>query len=67
MMQGWDDAPHLSYDRVLDICLRWVERCDALFFIAQSAGARSELDHARKLGWRIFHDLEQVPGLGGRS
>ncbi len=67
MMQGWEDIHHMSTDQILDICHKWVERCDALFFIAESPGARSELDHARKLGLRIFEHLDQVPGAETRT
>ncbi len=61
MMKGWEDVHHMSTEQILDICHKWIERCDALFFISDSAGARSELNYAHKLGLPIFRDLDKVP------
>ncbi|MCP3934581.1 MAG: DUF4406 domain-containing protein [Actinomycetia bacterium] len=66
MMKGWEDVHRMSTEQILDICLKWVERCDALFFIEESTGARSELDYATKLGLRIFDDLDEVPDVAKR-
>ena len=63
MMQGWEDVHHLSRDRILDLCLEWVARCDAFYLIAESAGVLAELEVARQLDLKIFDALDQVPAV----
>jgi len=41
--------------------LPWLERCDALLYLASSKGADLELRFAKKLGKRIFTSIEEVP------
>ena len=38
----------------------WLELCDALLFLADSPGARKELELAQRLGKKIFYSLDEV-------
>ena len=38
----------------------WLELCDALLFLADSPGARKELELAQRLGKRIFYSPDEV-------
>jgi hypothetical protein len=47
-----------------DYVFRWdstgLELCDALLFLADSPGARKELELAQQLGKTIFYSLDEV-------
>lgn len=43
------------------VCGEWVARCDALFFIAPSAGANWERQIAEQLGKPVYDSFDQVP------
>ena len=66
--------PHLTHyvhqhheaDFREDICYEWDNTfldnwAEALFYISSSFGADKELERARKLGLKIFKDLDEVP------
>ena len=38
----------------------WLALCDALLFLAESPGARKELELAQRLGKKIFYSLDEV-------
>ena len=61
MMQGWEDIHEIPRDQALDICHKWVEKCDALFYIAPSKGADSERLLASSLGLLIYRNLDDIP------
>lgn len=61
MMRGWEDLYKIPREQVLYISRKWVEKCDALLFIAPSAGANYEKQIAEELGIRIFYKLEDIP------
>lgn len=61
MMQGWEDIHRVPRDQALNICHKWVEKCDALFFMAPSKGADSERQLATKLGLPIYRSLDDIP------
>ncbi len=67
MMAGWEDR--YSIDRIvaIELCERWVARCDAFFFIGGSPGAESERKVAVELGLPIYQKLEDVPELVGEQ
>ena len=48
----WDD--YIAWD------LAWLELCDALLMLGSSKGADMELEHAKKLGLRIFSSVEEI-------
>ena len=54
----WEDHP--------DWGLAWLDRADALLYLAASRGANIELEYATKKNKRIFHSLEDIPVLGSR-
>lgn len=63
MMRGWEDGGKVSREKALQICHKWIERCDALFFIAPSAGAESERQVAVKLSLPIYRNIEDIPNV----
>ena len=63
MMRGWEDLHKMHRDRVMYISRRWVEKCDALLFIAPSAGANYEKQIAEKKGIKIFYKLAEIPKI----
>ncbi|GAC1617828.1 MAG: hypothetical protein NVS4B7_10150 [Ktedonobacteraceae bacterium] len=46
MMHGWEDKYNISHELTMRNCLKWLEKCDALFFINSSPGANLEREHA---------------------
>ena len=61
MMQHWEDHLQLSREQVLNICLAWVSKCDALFFINTSKGAELEKELAENLNLKVYYRLEDIP------
>jgi len=61
MMAGWEGNGFVSRERILDICLKWVDKCDALYFIETSDGAEKERIAARQRGIPIYRNLDDVP------
>lgn len=59
--QGWEDFHGVSRETAMRVCLEWVGRCDALYFIASSRGANMERSEAEKLQLPIYERLEDVP------
>lgn len=51
------------YERWLEVDLAWVERADALLYLAPSPGADLELAYARELEKVVFTSFDQVPDL----
>jgi hypothetical protein len=60
MMRGWEDSYGISRGLALHICHRWVEQCDALFFIGDSPGAISELEVAQKHHLKIYTHIDDI-------
>lgn len=52
---------HLDWDDFIDWDMAWLRLCDALLVLADSRGARIELEAAAALGKRIFHSLDDIP------
>jgi len=63
MMRGWEDIHQVPRKLALEICHRWVEKCDALYFIASSNGAESEREIAKSLGMPIYYDLSEIDAI----
>ena len=76
--RGWAPfIPHLShyiwlhpkgdfgYEVWTALDFKWLEVCDAFFFIAPSNGADAELEVAKKMGIPIYYNIEHVPDLTG--
>jgi hypothetical protein len=61
-----DTVLHLSWDDHLDWGLAWLDRADALLYLAPSRGANIELDFATKKNKRIFRAIDDIPVLGSR-
>jgi hypothetical protein len=61
MMKGWEDVHNISREAALDISFKWLEKCDALFFIAPSKGADDERSHAVQLNLPVYRNLEDIP------
>ena len=61
MMSGWEDAGGLGRERAMNVCHRWVDQCDALFYIASSSGADSERERAVALGIPVYRELKDIP------
>jgi hypothetical protein len=61
MMEGWEDRHGVERELALEVCERWVARCDALFFAGSSPGAEREREVAVRLGIPVYRDLEDVP------
>jgi len=61
MMRDWGDVHQISRNKVLKVCHKWVEKCDALFFINSSDGADSEYNVAKDLNLTIYRNLDEIP------
>lgn len=61
MMDEWEDQSRLGRERTLEICHQWLEKCDALFFIAPSIGAESERALAKQRNIPIYRSLDDIP------
>jgi len=55
--------PHCTfeYEDYVRNDLEWIKVCEGFFLIKDSPGALIELKLARKLGLKIFYNLEEVP------
>lgn len=52
---AWVDAFGLSYEEVMDECLAWVGKCDAVLRIGgRSPGADAEEQLAREMGMTVY-------------
>jgi hypothetical protein len=60
MMSGWEDIYKVPRACALQICYRWIEKCDALYFISPSIGAESEREIAIKLNMPIYYNLDDI-------
>jgi len=54
---------NLKWEDYMNYHLPWLERCDALYFIAPSRGANLELATAVNMGKVIFRRLDEIPVL----
>jgi|688.fasta_scaffold403896_3 hypothetical protein len=63
MMRGWEDIHQVPRELALEICHRWVEKCDALYFIAPSNGAESERQIAISLDMPVYYNLDEIDTL----
>lgn len=61
MMHGWEDIHRVPREQALQICHKWVEKCDALYFIKSSAGAESERQVAVRRNLPIYRNLDDIP------
>jgi len=61
MLHGWEQDDRFKIEDFKRIDYKWLEFCDALFFIAESKGANEEKNEATKKGLQIFSDLSKVP------
>ncbi len=66
MLHGWETDARFTLEHFKAIDFKWLEYCDALFFIAPSAGADVEKEIATQKGLRIFTSLDQVPIVAKR-
>jgi hypothetical protein len=66
MMAGWEERYGVDRTAAMYVCHRWVERCDAIYVIASSPGADSELRVALEGGLAVFRHLDEVPDVGER-
>ena len=63
MMKNWEDEYDISRDMEQKICHKWLEKCDAMYFIASSVGADCERQRANVLNLPIFNKLEDIPQI----
>lgn len=61
MLRGWEDIHKMPRKLIMNICHNWIERCDALYFIANSVGADSERQIAVQLDLPVYEDLKDIP------
>ena len=61
-----DTVLRLEWEDHLDWGLAWLDRADALLYLAPSRGANIELEYATKKNKRVFRSLEDIPVLGSR-
>ena len=61
MLHGWETDNRFTVSHFKAIDLKWLEFCDALFFIGPSTGANEELDFATRRGLQVFKSIDQVP------
>jgi hypothetical protein len=60
MMRNWEDEHHVDRSRALNICKKWVEKCDALYFIGTSPGAEEERKVAVTLNMPVYRNLDDI-------
>lgn len=60
MMRGWEDQAGVSREAAMNVCLSWVERCDAMLVIGMSAGVRLEVDRAKARGIPILDSVASL-------
>lgn len=63
MLHGWETDHRFTVENFKSIDFKWLEFCDALFFIAPSTGANIEKEIATQRGLQIFKSLDQVPNV----
>lgn len=63
MLHGWETDQRFTIDNFKAIDLKWLEFCDALFFIAPSTGANFEKEIAARKGLQIFTSMGAVPDV----
>src|SRR2546426_8595135 len=61
-----DTDVRLSWEDHLDWGIAWLDKADALLYLAPSRGANIELEFAKKNNKRIFYAIEDVPTLDSR-
>jgi hypothetical protein len=49
------------YKAIMDISMTVIDKCDALFLIAESPGANRERDLILSKGYRVYTDLSEIP------
>lgn len=67
MMHEWEGTDQLGRERAMDLCYQWVKKCDALYFIAPSAGADKERELAKQNNIPIYRNLEDIPDASPAS
>jgi len=63
MMKNWEDENHITRTKALEICHKWLEKCDAMYFIAKSEGSQLERQRADGLKLQIFDKEEDIPNI----
>jgi hypothetical protein len=58
-------APANVYEAIMTISIALVERCDALWLIAESPGANRERDVMLALGRPVYRTLSEIPLAAG--
>lgn len=66
MLHGWETDKRFTVENFKSIDFQWLDFCDALYFIAPSAGANVEKERASKRGIHIFTSLDDVPTVINR-
>ncbi len=61
MLHGWEMDARFNVEHFKNIDFKWLEFCDALFFIGESPGANVEKERATKKGLQIFESLDKIP------
>ncbi len=61
-----DTTLHLSWEDHLDWGLAWLDKADALLYLAPSRGANIELDYATRNNKQIFRAVDDIPVLSSR-
>jgi hypothetical protein len=67
MMRNWENMQKIERSRALDICKKWVEKCDALYFIGESPGAEEERQVAISLQLPIYREVKDIPQASSSS
>jgi hypothetical protein len=57
----------IGYEDYLEWDIEWLKMCDALIYVAPSAGADRELATATDLGLVIYYSVDQIPDRQRRS
>jgi len=52
---------HMTWEDYIEWDKSWLEVCDGLLYLGSSKGAEIELELARKMGKRIFFNVNSVP------
>lgn len=56
----WNNLYTSSYYQWLKLSMTWLKQCEALYYIASSPGADTELAYAKEHNMVIFYSMEYV-------
>ncbi|RLG10700.1 hypothetical protein DRN69_08685 [Candidatus Pacearchaeota archaeon] len=66
-LMGLRSRKNWKHEQYYNFNLGWIEVCDAFYYIGSSRGADIELEHAKKLGLKIFYRLDEIKDIRSKK